>query len=203
MADTSHTVWCYYWLTGFTGCLAIRACVRLASRTYRRSKWSWGLVATYTIWSVSRANSAITGNNIINHCTNNVRFVRSWNFCLPIYTVGNDHNNNYCCVSHTVSLLFSREGRRGGGSHEANNLEFDGKNIPRCIIAASAAAPAECKFALVYGGLGSPLDRTTNPLRLVIQTALGYKNRYTGEANHFRCDLWLNVLTRTQTNYSY
>lgn len=63
MADTSHTVWCYYWLTGFTGCLAIRACVRLASRTYRRSRWSWGPVATCTTWSVSRANSAITGNN--------------------------------------------------------------------------------------------------------------------------------------------
>jgi hypothetical protein len=62
LADTSHTVWCYYLLTGFTGCLAIRACARLASRTYLRSKWLWGPAATYITWSVLRANSAITGN---------------------------------------------------------------------------------------------------------------------------------------------
>lgn len=62
LADTSHTVWCYYWLTGFTGCLAIRACARLASRTYQRSRWSWGPVATCITWSVLRANSVITGN---------------------------------------------------------------------------------------------------------------------------------------------
>lgn len=69
LANSSHTVWCYYWLTGFTGCLAIRACVPRVSKTYRRSKWSCEPGATSITWSVSRASSAITGTHVVLNIT--------------------------------------------------------------------------------------------------------------------------------------
>jgi len=61
---------------------------------------------------------------------------------------------------------------------QVKNLKCTDQNIPRTGVIDSSTSRV---YSFGDDGLGSPLGHTTNPLRLVIQTTLGYKTQYIGK----------------------